>query len=321
MTKTLSATVTAKRAVAIDIFAFTLTVDAADYIAADAGAHIDVCLPNGLVRQYSLTRAAPPGANAYEVAVLCQRDGRGGSLAMCDEVGEGASLLISGPRNHFALEPGHLHYALISGGIGITPILAMAWALHEQGASFEFELCARTPEHVAFKPEIGTAPWADRVNYHYDEVEPTSMLDLGSYLRGLEPTTQVYICGPAGMLEAATALTADWPSGRVRMERFVAREPVLDAGVSGSFTVELAKTGASYAIGPDQSILDVLVAHRIEVDHSCREGTCGTCVTRVEAGDLIHLDSCLYADEHEAGNCMAICVSRAKPGTILVLDL
>lgn len=321
MSETLTARVAEKRIVAKDVFAFRLDVGPEAFIPAEAGAHIDVHLPGDRVRQYSLTRPADDPRLGYEIAVLRESGGRGGSLALCDDIEIGDRLALSAPRNHFALDPHRAHYVLLGAGIGLTPILAMARALHAREASLEVHVCARTPDHVPFKDEIDAAPWSGAVHYHFSVAPGGGRLDLAGFLSALRWDAQIYACGPADFLDAIDVTTAGWPAGRVRQERFVAADIVLDAADTGAFTVELKRSGETFTVGPDETILAKLETKGIDVPVSCTEGVCGTCLTGVVSGDLVHLDSCLYPEEQEEGNLMAVCVSRAKPGSHVVLDL
>ncbi len=314
-----SATVVRKEQASDRAWSFHLKLDPEHFEAAEPGAHVDVEIVPGVIRQYSLV--SEPVDGIYEIAVLNETDGRGGSRTLCSVVKEGDRLGISSPRNHFALETGAAHYVLIAGGIGITPLLYMADALSRSGASFEFHISAQTPESVPLRKRIEASPWAGYVNYYYSKTAPQSLLDLSALLGKIEPHAQVYACGPTRMLDAIAQLSQGWDPHRVRTERFVAVNLDTDPSLMGDFTVETARTGKRFAVDADTSLLDALASQDLFVDSSCREGVCATCVTRVLSGDLIHRDSCLYDDERAAGNVMAVCVSRAKPGSTLVLDL
>lgn len=318
-TQTITAHIAEKRLVAENVFAFRLAVPPEEFRTADAGAHIDVHLHSGLTRQYSLIRV--PRDNSYEIAVLREAHGRGGSREFCELFDEGMEISISAPRNNFALEPGQDHYLLIAGGIGITPLLAMADTLWAGDESFAFHVCAALPANVPFLAEIKAAPWSGHVTFHHSAGQPASRLDIKALLGSTQRTTQVYVCGPPPMLDAVTVATQDWPAGRVRMERFSPFELPPQTGLDGAFSLQLRSRETTYWVPPAQSILDILLAEGIECDFSCREGTCGTCVTKVISGDIIHRDSCLYPDEQARGDVIAICISRAQPGTTLVLDL
>ncbi|HEV7436013.1 MAG TPA: PDR/VanB family oxidoreductase [Pseudorhizobium sp.] len=319
MSQFISALVADKRQVASKIWTFKLAVEPEAFIPARPGAHIDVHLPSGQVRQYSLCRVPEP--NGYDIAVLREPDGRGGSLELCDRVSVGDRLQISGPRNNFALESGKRHYVLVAGGIGITPLLPMAETLSKAGASFEFHICAARPEAVPFRSEIDTAPWSARVIYHFAEADPSTRLIVPEMVKAIGTDAQLYVCGPGRMLDAVQEATQGWPAGRLRIERFAPIEIAIDPADEGSFSVQAHKSQKSFYVQADTTLLDALLAHDVYVDSSCHEGTCGTCVTKVLSGDLIHRDSCLYPEEQAAGNVMAVCVSRARPGTTLILDV
>lgn len=319
--QTITAEISSKAQVARNVFAFELSVPAEAFQPAEAGSHIDVHVSGGKVRQYSLVRPTEPGDDSYRIAVLREPDGRGGSLALCDGVEAGDQIDISLPRNHFRLDAGQTHYCLIGAGIGVTPILSMAHALYARGASFEIHLCARSPDHLAFHDEIRSAPWAGRVHYHFSEEAASGRLDLAAFLPGLDAGTQVYACGPERFLDELSNLTRGWPIGRVRQERFSAAPDETGESGTGNFDVAIKSTGQVFSVGSDESILEVLEANGFEIDVSCTEGVCGTCLTGVVEGEPVHRDSCLYEEEQAEGKIMAVCVSRAKPGSTLVLDL
>lgn len=321
MAQTITAEVSNKTQVARNVFAFELRVPAEAFQTAEAGAHIDVHVADGLIRQYSLVEPAGPGDDAYRIAVLREPDGRGASLALCDRVMTGDQVEISSPRNHFRLDAGQGHYCLIGAGIGVTPILSMAHALHARSASFEVHLCARSPDHLAFYHEIRSAAWAGRVHYHFSQETTSGRLDLAAFLPGLNAGTQLYVCGPERFLDEVSNLTRGWSAGRVRQERFSASASATVENGTGSFDIAIKSTGQVFSVGSDQSILEVLEANGFDIDVSCTEGVCGTCLTGVVEGKPVHRDSCLYEEEQAEGKIMAVCVSRAKPNSTLVLDL
>lgn len=316
---TMPAKVVAKDRGGTDIWSFVFEVEESAFAPAGAGAHIDVKLPSGLIRQYSLVRE--PRDGVYEIGVLREEHGRGGSKELCDLVAVGDALEISGPRNNFPLEPGRARYLLIGGGIGLTPLLAMARSLHERGSPFDFHICAKTPETLPFRAEIERSAWAERVFVHYSVGSAAERLDLPALLGATAPDTQVYICGPKRMLATADEITRSWMPSRLRTERFTPADVIISAEDQGSFEVVAARSGKRFCVAHDVSLLAALKLNGIAIDSSCHEGTCGTCVTPVLSGELVHRDSCLYDDERESGKLMAVCVSRARPGTELVLDV
>ncbi|SHN43237.1 PDR/VanB family oxidoreductase [Cryptosporangium aurantiacum] len=278
------------------------------------GAHVDVALGPDLVRQYSLC-GDPADRSTWRVAVLRETEGRGGSQYVHDKLAEGDVVDVRGPRNHFALEPA-ARYVFIAGGIGITPLLPMMAAATASGAEWELHYGGRTSASMAFRAEL-TAAHGPRVVFRPQDEH--GLLDLDAILGPPRADTLVYCCGPEPLLRAVEERCASWPSGTLHVERFAPKEqgePVRHE----SFEVELAQSGKTLTVPPDQSILDVADAAGVFVLFSCREGTCGTCETPVLDGAVDHRDSLLTAEERAANDTMFICVSRAACPK-LVLDL
>lgn len=284
-----------------------------------AGAHIDVHVGAGLVRQYSLCNP-PQERHRYLIGVLRDPSSRGGSKAMHEEVRAGATLQISAPKNHFPLVDAE-RSLLLAGGIGVTPILAMAEALSARGAAFEMHYCARSPERTAFRQRIAAAPFASLVHYHYDSGEAAQKLDLPALLAQLDRKTHIYLCGPSGFIDhvKAVAKAQLWPQDQLHLEYFGA-SAVPAAGGDQPFDVKLASSGKVYAIPADSTVLRVLTDAGVFIPASCEQGVCGTCLTRVLDGVPDHRD--LYLDESEqaANDQFTPCCSRSKTGTLL-LDL
>lgn len=283
-----------------------------------AGAHIDVHLPGGLLRQYSLCNA-PHERHRYQIGVLRDPRSRGGSQAVHDALKVGDLVTISAPRNQFALQPAP-HSLLLAGGIGVTPILCMAEALAAAGASFEMHYCARSPARQAFRTRIADSGFAARVVHHYDDGDAAQQLDLASLLARTDPATHLYVCGPGGFIAHVvdTARAQGWPEAQVHFEYFGAA-PV-DAAGNGSFQVKLASSGEVYTIPPERTVIQVLAEHDVEVPVSCEQGICGTCLTRVLEGQPDHRDQYLTDEERAANDQFTPCCSRAK-SALLVLDL
>ncbi len=283
-----------------------------------AGAHIDVHVGAGLVRQYSLCNP-PQERHRYVIGVLRDPSSRGGSRAMHDEVQAGATLQISAPKNHFPLADAG-RSLLLAGGIGVTPILAMAEALSARGAAFEMHYCARSPERTAFRERIVAAPFAQQVHFHYDGGDAAQKLDLPALLAQLDRKTHIYLCGPAGFIDhvKATAKAQLWPQEQLHLEYFGAAAQ--STGGDQPFEVKLASSGKVYAIPADSTVLRVLTDAGVFIPASCEQGVCGTCLTRVLDGVPDHRD--LYLDESEqaANDQFTPCCSRSKTGTLL-LDL
>ena len=277
------------------------------------GAHIDVMLPSGLTRQYSLC-GNRWDAHTYRIAVLREPNSRGGSGYIHKKLSVGDLVGVGGPRNNFPLVPSE-RYLFDAGGIGITPMLPMIHQADLIGADWQLLYGGRTRATMAFQDEL--ARHGDRVTVRpQDEY---GRLDLTIASTAADNGAKVYACGPAPLLDALTDLGASWPRGTLRTERFVARDH--DAPVrSAPFVVELARTNRTVTVTPDISVLDAVQSAGAGVLSSCREGTCGTCETTVLAGEPDHRDSVLDDTERDAGHCMLLCVSRSRTDR-LVLDL
>lgn len=282
-----------------------------------AGSHIDVHLPNGLVRQYSLAND-PAERDRYLIAVQRDRASRGGSAWVHDALHEGATITISPPRNHFPLVEDAPHVVLVGGGIGVTPLLAMAARLRSLGRSWELVYCARTREHAAARATL--AAHGDRVRFNFDQEPGGCMLDLAALVAQAPAGTHFYCCGPTPMLEAfATAVAARPGYGHV--EYFAPKAAVPGAEAADhAFTVELARAGTALKVAADRSILDTLIDAGFDLPYSCQEGVCGSCETQVLEGAVDHRDLVLSDAEKAATRSMMICCSRAR-GERLVLDL
>lgn len=287
--------------------------DGADLPAWEPGAHIDLLLPSGLVRQYSLCGA--PGETAhYEIAVLREPEGRGGSAEVHDVLSQGDTARIAGPRNRFALRPAPA-YVFVAGGIGITPILPMIEAAECAGARWRLVYGGRARDTMAFLDRL--EQYADRVTVRpQDEF---GLLDLESLLAP-EPDTLVYCCGPEPLLAAVEQRCAQaWPPETLHLERFVSEGVEAVAEGARSFEVQFGEDGPVIEVPAEQSVLHALLDVGADVLYSCEEGTCGSCETQVIAGTPDHRDD-LLSDESREQGCMLICVSRSL-GSRLVLDV
>lgn len=290
-----------------------------DLPAFEPGAHVDVQVPGGPVRQYSL--CSPAGQTGfYRIAVLRDPDSRGGSVALHSVVGEGDHLRISAPRNHFPLAGEAAHTLLLGGGIGITPMLCMADSLAGSGRSFELHYCTRSRERTAFHDALLEEPWHDRVHFHFDDAAAEQRLDLQGVLAGCPEGTHLYVCGPRGFMDAVigAARTAGWPETRIHFEYF-SGEVARHVGDT-AFEVEIASSGRCLAVPAGRTIAEVLKEAGIRVEMSCEQGVCGTCMTGVLAGVPDHRDSYLDAEERAANDQVLVCCSRSRTAR-LVLDL
>lgn len=318
---TLLVRVARKAVEALDIQSFELVdVNGAALPAFTAGAHLDVFLPNGLIRQYSLCND-PAETHRYLIGVLRDPASRGGSQAMHDLVNEGDVLQVSAPKNHFPLVAGAQRSLLLAGGIGITPILCMAESLATQGSGFEMHYCARERERTAFFERIAGAAFASKVQFHFDAGAPEQKLDIAALLAKPEAGCHLYVCGPKGFINAVLdqAKSAGWPAEQLHCEFFAGEEVKALAG-DGSFQVKLASSGKWVTVPADTTVVKALAAAGVDVMVSCEQGVCGTCLTKVLDGEVDHRDQYLTPEEQAANDQFLPCCSRAK-SPVLVLDL
>lgn len=282
-----------------------------------AGAHIDIHLPNGLVRQYSLCNA-PAESGRYVVAVLREPKSRGGSAAVHDSVQAGDVLQISTPKNHFHLRPAQ-RSILIAGGIGVTPLLAMAEALQLTDSTFELHYCARSESRAAFRESLRGRPYAQNVRFYFDD--RSEVIKMEDVLGAPARDDHLYVCGPAGFIEFVTGAAGrlGWASDNVHFEFFAApKDAIVDTGTA--FDVEIASTGARLEVPVGRSVAEVLYEHGFEIPLSCEQGVCGTCVTRVMEGTPDHRDLFLTDEERAQNDRFMPCCSRSI-SQVLVLDL
>lgn len=282
-----------------------------------AGSHVDITLPDGQLRQYSLCNA-PTERHRYLLGVLRETIGRGGSRQMHERLLVGDLLQVSMPRNNFPLDESATRHLLIAGGIGVTPLMAMVHSLQVRGADFALHYCTRDAAQTAFRAVLGANGVAPRVRLHHDGGVPGRGLDVAALLATVAPGTHVYCCGPAGLMAAVKAASAHWPAGQIHFEHFAAPVASVVVGGGATFEVEIASTGAVYPVPPDRSILSVLLSEGLLVDSSCEAGVCGTCTTRYLSGEPDHRDFVL--SDAEQRELVMVCVSRAKSAR-LVLDL
>ncbi len=283
-----------------------------------AGAHIDLHLPNGMVRSYSLINAQEE-RRRYVVAVQKDRASRGGSSWVHDQLRVGAVIPVSNPRNNFPLAENASGTLFIAGGIGVTPLWCMIQRLTALGRPFTLHYCMRTRQEAAFREklqEIAMRPGAE-VLFNFDGEPGGKLLDIKAVVAKAAPDTHLYCCGPLPMLAAFEEATKDLPRERVHVEYFTAKEA---PAASGGFTVVLAKTGKSFVIAPGKTILETLLDAGLDVPSSCLEGVCGTCETKVLEGTPDHRDVVLTEAERQASKTMMICCSGSKSEK-LVLDL
>ena len=286
--------------------------DGGDLPPFEPGAHIDLHLGDGLLRQYSLC-SDPAKRKSYRIGVR-EIDGGRVSRLIHRNLRPGALLQMSQPRNNFEFVASS-NYLFIAGGIGITPLLPMMQTASGAGAAWTLLFCARSIEQAPFLEEA-KAHGGD-VSVHASQAG--TRLDVMHYLAEVKPDTIIYCCGPESLMTSVEAASAHWPEGTVKFEWFAPRARPEDE-VSGGFRVVCARSGLSLDVMPDQSILQVLTDAGIEVARSCEQGICGTCEVRVLEGEVDHRDSILSAAERASNEIMMTCVSRAK-GASLVLDI
>ncbi|MBJ7549870.1 PDR/VanB family oxidoreductase [Marinomonas ostreistagni] len=289
----------------------------------EAGAHIDIKLPSGLLRQYSLCRLQSD-PRYYEIAVLKDPQSRGGSEEV-HGLNIGDVVQISEPKNHFPLRSKEAKSLLIAGGIGVTPLLPMAQTLQCAGTSFEFYYCGKSPRTAAFSETLKQASFADKMHFHFSsEPQSSGRMDIKSVLSQHVADSDLYVCGPAefiaSVLEHAEAL--GWPEEKVHREFFAAPTLEADYTENHAFQIKVASTGQVFDVAANQSITDVLDEQAIFVPVSCCEGVCGTCLTDVISGEVEHRDIFLSKQEKAEGKQMLTCCSRAKEeGALIELDI
>jgi tetrachlorobenzoquinone reductase len=282
----------------------------------DPGAHLDVHLPNGLVRQYSLTNDCRE-RDRYMIGVARVADSRGGSSFVHSSIRAGAQVTVGGPINNFALDPRAERFLFIAGGIGVTPIMSMIRWCVANAKPWRLIYAARSRQRAAFYDQLYALAQSN-TQFHFDD-ERGQVLDVAEALAGWNEGEWIYCCGPAPLMDSVKALTEHLPPGTVRFEWFSTpddREPQ----ESNAFKVRLERTGVEFDVPEHKSILEVLEENGIEHPFSCREGLCGTCVTNVCSGEPDHRDYVLTDEERASGKLMTICCSRSK-SRLLVLDL
>ena len=279
----------------------------------EPGSHIDLHLPDGTIRQYSL--CGDPGARGhYRIAVRDVKGGRASRFIHRGELRPGVTVTLGAPRNNFAFEPA-AGYLFVAGGIGITPLLPMMRAASAAGTPWSLLLCAPRTADAPFLREARAL--GGEVSIHAS-TEGTR-LDVATHLRDARPDTLLYCCGPEPLMTAVEQATAAWPEGSVRFEWFTARARP-EGEAADTFEVKCAQRGLTLTVPAGRSVLQVLNDAGLEIPCSCEQGICGTCEIPVLEGEVDHRDSILSAAERASNTTMLCCVSRAKSPR-LVLDL
>ncbi len=312
-----SVTVSRRAMVADGIALFELRpLDGSPLPPFSAGAHLDVRLPGGAVRQYSLCND-PAESDRYELAIQLEPDGRGGSRAAHEQLDTGSRLEVGAPRNLFSLQPGR-HSVLLAGGIGITPLMAMAAQLTREARSFELHYSARSRARMAFRERLAEGPYAWRCHFYVDD-DPGARFDAPRVVPEAAPGARAYVCGPTGYMDhVVDALIAKgWPTDHIHLERFAA-PAVLAPG--DAFEVQIGHDGPVVAVPPGQTVAAALAAAGHAVPLSCEQGICGTCSVRVLAGMPDHQDLFFTEAEKAANDRFTPCCSRSRTPR-LVIDL
>lgn len=288
-----------------------------------AGAHIDIKTGSG-VRSYSLANN-PNERHRYVTAVLRDNAGKGGSRWMHEALKPGITLKSSEPIQNFPLVESAEKTLLLGGGIGITPLLAMSHRLLEIGADFRLYYCSRSVEDTAFYNEV-KALLGDKVTFYHDGGDVSKGINLKAVFGNRPHNAHLYVCGPAGLLNATRSATSHWPENTVHYELFSSartdeQRAAMDARRSEAFEVELAQSGVTLTIPADRSILDVLLDNGYGVPYACEDGWCGACTIGLISGKADHRDEFLSDADKAANEKIQVCISRAMPGEKLVLDM
>ncbi|BBP98537.1 vanillate O-demethylase [Burkholderia sp. SFA1] len=286
----------------------------------EPGAHIDVTGPTGITRQYSLC-GDPSCRDSHVFAVKKEDESRGGSRSLHDEVRIGSELSIGAPRNLFRLEETASEHILIGAGIGITPLLSMAYRLVAIDAPFTLHYFARSETHAAFLPLLARAPFDRHVKLHFGVGREALSDELDALLRDANERAHVYTCGPAAFMDVVVeSAQKRLPADAIHLERFKAEPHAQPETSLDTFDVKIASSGETVRVDAATSIVDALASIGIEVDTSCGEGVCGTCMVDVVSGEPEHRDHCLSKAERASNSVICCCVSRSR-SPVLVLDL
>lgn len=320
--KTIALRLLSRRHVARDIAVFEFaSADDRKLPPFSAGSHVDLHLPGDIIRPYSLSNS-PGMADRYEFGVLREPSSRGGSRALHEHVSVGDVLLANPPRQLFGLKPEARRSVLVAGGIGVTPLLAMAEALAQLNAEFTMHYTTRSRERCAYLDRLATPHLAPRVRLYHDEDDERPRFDAAAALGVPEIGTHVYVCGPGGFIDhvLATAARLGWPPSKVHIESFTPRGKNHAGTPNRPFQMVIASTGKVLEVPADRSAISVLSECGMAPPMSCEQGICGTCVTTVLEGEPEHRDSYLTEGDRARGDCFTPCCSRSKSPR-LVLDL
>lgn len=311
MSKLYGAKVHSKKFVADNVVEFEFIGEGHTLPVWEPGAHADVHLPNGLIRQYSLMHGSTQ-SDAWRIAVLVEDEGRGGSKYLAEKLEPGQIVSLGEPRNHFSFEIAN-QLQFIGGGIGVTPLIPMLELADASGSQWELHYLGRNRSHLAYASDL-VERFGEKVVLHI--ADEGTRLDLHDLLSTLEKTCEVYSCGPERLLEALEAEMGE--SDLLHIERFAPKDQIFEP--NRSFTVYAQKSDIEFEVPEDESILVAADFEGIEVEGDCLEGTCGSCETRIIEGAVDHRDSILTPKQRRENLCMMVCVSRSL-GERIVLDL
>lgn len=304
-----------KQLLSKDICNFTFRAAKGSFIGFEPGCHVDVMLENDLVKQYSVWEWSTQG-DELSVAVKLEPQGNGGSIAMHKLI-EGQEVNLSQPRNNFVLKDNGIPVTLVAGGIGVTPIYAMAQALKDMGTPFKVYYLVRSKEHAAFDGMFKALDLGDSYHLHCDDTD--GRLDLNAAVAQVPDNGDLYTCGPEVLLNALQKACVNLKGGKLRFERF---QPVVEENTSenSAFDIILDSSGERIRVESDKTILATLQENNIDIQVGCANGMCGACMLDVLEGDIDHRDNVLDDEEKLENDRMCVCVSRAK-SEFLVLDI
>ncbi len=283
-----------------------------------AGAHIEIHIAPDMIRSYSLS-SDPSDRRRYEIAVLKESSGRGGSVAMHERVNEGDVLTITAPINHFALAGKEARsHLLLAGGIGVTPMMAMIAELEARNAKWHMHYLTREPSRTAFADRLKPYVDADKVTIHHDYGDPAKGPGISKLLQNFEIGTHLYYCGPPGFMSACANSVEAWPPHAIHREYFAAAEKSDNEATNEAFDIKVKSTGQVLNVPAEKTIVEVLADAGVFVETDCKDGYCGTCITRYLSGTPDHRDTVL--SEKERKSYIMVCCGRAK-SALLELDL
>lgn len=317
MNNLINVTITERQMMSSDVVALTLArIDGSPLPMFSAGAHINVHVNDHTIRQYSLC-SAPVETSFYRLGILKDPKSRGGSIAIHEQLKVGDNITITEPNNLFPLNMTADHSILVGGGIGITPMIAMAYALKAADKSFDLHYCVRSHKEVAFLDEL-QRDFGNALKVHCDDLDDEQRLNPATDFDHAVAGTHIYTCGPTGFMDwiMNSAKEIGFQDENIHFEYF----NIEIDNTGEAFTVVAEQSGKTISVSPNQSIVAALSEAGIKVEVSCEQGICGTCIIDVLEGQPDHRDHFLTDDEKAENDQIAVCCSRAK-SSVLVLDI